>query len=371
MTNIPFLSFDKTNELIATEIKKAFGDFFDSKQYILGEKVSQFEREYALYSRVKYCIGVSNGLDALHLSLKALGIGEKDEVIVPSNTFIATVLAITYVGATPVFVEPDISTYNINPVLIEQKVTSNTKAIMPVHLYGQACEMDSLLSITKKYNLYLIEDNAQAQGATWKGKKTGSFGHINSVSFYPGKNLGALGDAGAITTDDYDLKDKIRTLRNYGSNKKYYNDLIGFNNRLDECQAAFLSIKLKYLDEWNQERRQIAHWYNNLLEEVSEIILPKIKKGATSVYHLYVIRVKKRTKLQNFLKEKGIGTLIHYPIPPHLQKCYLKYRYKVTDFPIAEELSKCVLSLPIYPGLAYKQVSYITECVKSFYRGSI
>ena len=247
---IPFLSFKHMNQVIKPEIMEAFESFFDKSWYVLGDRVKAFETEYALFNHTEFAVGLSNGLDALHVALKALGIGQGDEVIVPSNTYIATLLAVSYVGAKPVLVEPNEKTHNINPALIEQSLTKYTKAIIPVHLYGQACNMEEIMRIAGKNNLYVIEDNAQAHGAAWKGKLTGSWGNINATSFYPGKNLGAFGDAGAVTTDDKELAGKALTLRNYGSQKKYYNEVIGYNMRLDECQAAFLSVKLKYLDQW-------------------------------------------------------------------------------------------------------------------------
>ena len=316
-------------------------------------------------------MGVSNGLDALHLSLKALGIGKGDEVIVPSNTYIATVLAVSYVGAKPVFVEPNIETYNIDFSKIEEAVTPNTKAIMPVHLYGQACEMQPIMDIAKKYNLFVIEDNAQSQGATYKEKITGSWGDINGTSFYPGKNLGAIGDAGAVTTNDENLAEKVKILRNYGSQKKYYNEFIGHNMRLDELQASFLSVKLKYLKEWTLKRQEIGAWYDEALKEIEGLILPKIAEGATHVYHLYVIRTKKRDELQSYLNEKGIGTLIHYPIPPHLQEAYESLGLKKGDFPIAEELAETCLSLPVWPGMGVEHVELISENIKAFFNEQI
>jgi dTDP-4-amino-4,6-dideoxygalactose transaminase len=366
MNNIPFLSFQKRNQAIRKDVLSAFEQFFDSSWYVLGEQVNQFEVSYAKFNEVEHCIGVSNGLDALHLSLKALNIGKGDEVIVPSNTFIATVLAVNYVGATPIFVEPRADTYNINPDLIEGVITSRTKAIMPVHLYGQACEMDDIMAIAKKHSLYVIEDNAQAQGASWNRKLTGSFGDINGVSFYPGKNLGALGDAGAVTTNNTVLRDKILSLRNYGSQKKYHNEVVGYNNRLDECQAAFLNVFLKHLPNWTEERQKIAQWYNEELKDIPAIILPKVQKEASHVYHLYVIRTKKRDELQQYLKDRGVGTLIHYPIPPHLQACYKDLGYKKGDFPIAEEIANSTLSLPIYLGLTLKEIEYIAACIRKF-----
>jgi len=367
ITKLPFLSFEKIENNIKEEVLLSFETFFLSRRYILGKQLHEFEKNYAQFNNTTYCLGVSNGLDALFLALKALNIGQGDEVIIPSNTFIASALAITHCGATPIFVEPNNATYNLNPENIVAAITAKTKAIMPVHLYGQACEMDAIMAIAKQQQLYVIEDNAQAQGATWNGQLTGSFGAINATSFYPGKNLGALGDAGAITTNNSDYAQKIRALRNYGSSKKYYNEIIGYNKRLDECQAVFLNIKLKYLAQWNQERQQIATWYATYLQSISEVTLPQIAKGATSVYHLFVIRIFERNKLKAFLETQGVQTLIHYPIPPHLQACYQFLGYKKGDFPIAEEISDTCLSLPIYPGLKETDVKYITSKIKTFY----
>jgi dTDP-4-amino-4,6-dideoxygalactose transaminase len=312
-------------------------------------------------------VGISNGLDALHIALMALGIGKGDEVIVPSNTYIATALAVSYVGATPIFVEPNIETYNIDPALIEKAISPKTKAIMPVHLYGQACEMEAIKAIADKHKLYIIEDNAQSQGASYKGKITGSFGDINGTSFYPGKNLGALGDAGAITTNNIELAQKAMVLRNYGSQKKYYNEVIGHNMRLDECQAAFLSVKLKQLNNWTIQRQEIANWYNGALIGIEQIILPKIAQGATHVYHLYLIRTEKRNELQNYLTENGIGTLIHYPIPPHLQEAYSSLGFKKGDFPIAEKIAETCLSLPMWPGMTKDMVDQIASSIKLYF----
>lgn len=345
----------------------AFEKFFDSALYILGNKVNAFEREYAGFNEVKNCVGVSNGLDALHLSLLALNIGDGDEVIVPSNTYIATVLSISFTGAVPVFVEPNLKTYNIDPGNIENAIGIKTKAVMPVHLYGQCCEMDVIVEIAKKHSLFVIEDNAQAHGAKYNGKYAGSWGNINATSFYPGKNLGALGDAGAITTDDDYLADKVRILRNYGSKEKYFNERIGFNKRLDECQAAFLSIKLRYLQGWTNERQMIAEWYSNELKGVGDLILPWIANNASHVFHIYMIRSKRRDELQKFLNGVGIATLIHYPVPPHLQTAYKHLGHKENDFPIAEEIAKTCLSLPIWPGLRFDEVRFIADSCKLFF----
>lgn len=366
MIKIPFLNFSSAHSTIKSEIEIAFHRVYDNNWFILGSEVESFEKAYAEFNKVNHAIGVSNGLDALHLALIALGIGPGDEVIVPSNTYIATVLAVSYVGATPIFVEPNIDTYNIDPNCIERSITHRTKAIMPVHLYGQACEMDSIMSIAKKNNLYVIEDNAQSQGASFDGKLTGSWGEINATSFYPGKNLGALGDAGAITTNSDELSHQIRMYRNYGSSKKYYNEVIGHNMRLDELQAAFLSVKLKKLREWTVQRQLIASWYDEALQGVEEVILPKVANGSSHVYHLYVIRTHKRDELQEYLTENGIGTLIHYPIPPHLQEAYRQLGYKKGDFPIAEEIAETALSLPLWPGITEDQVNDVAETIKKF-----
>ena len=363
---IPFLSFEPTNQLIRKEIQEAFATFFDNAWYVLGKEVVSFEEAYARYTNVAHCVGVSNGLDALHIALKTLNIGSGDEVIVPSNTYIATALAVSYVGATPILVEPDIKTYNIDPAKIEAAITKRTKAIMPVHLYGQACDMEAIMTIAGKHQLFVIEDNAQAQAAMFKNKMTGSWGHINGTSFYPGKNLGALGDAGAVTTSDATLAQKAVVLRNYGSQKKYYNEVIGFNMRLDECQAAFLRVKLKYLNEWTRQRIEIAGWYNDALAGLEGITLPQTAAGATHVYHLYVIRSKERDALQKHLTEQGIGTLIHYPIPLHLQQAYQHLGYKKGNFLLAEEIADTCLSLPLWPGMSKEMVSEVAEVIRAF-----
>lgn len=345
----------------------AFEQFFDKSWYILGTAVKDFEAAYAQFNQTRAAVGVSNGLDALHIALKCAGIGAGDEVLVPSNTYIATFLAVSYVGATPVPVEPDIHTYNINPDLLEAAITPKTKAIIPVHLYGQACNMTAIMAIAEKHGLKVIEDNAQAHGATWNNQLTGSFGHMNATSFYPGKNLGALGDAGAVTTNDEVLAEKAKVLRNYGSQKKYYNEEIGFNMRLDECQAAFLSVKLKRINEWTALRQQVAAWYNEYLQDCTAVVTPATDPAATHVYHLYVIRTTQRDALQKQLAEQGIGTLIHYPVPPHLQEAYQNLGYTAGQFPIAEELAQTCLSLPMWPGMTKEMVLEVTTQIRSFF----
>lgn len=368
MHSLPFLSFEHMHAPLKAEIQEAFSKFYDKSWFVLGDGVKQFETSYAAFNQVNHCIGVSNGLDALHIALKVLGIGTGDEVIVPSNTYIATVLACSYVGAKPVLVEPNIHTYNLDPTKIEAAITSKTKAIMPVHLYGQCCEMEAIMAIATKHNLFVIEDNAQSQGATYNGKLTGSWGHINGTSFYPGKNLGALGDAGGVTTNDAQLAQAAMVLRNYGSQKKYFNEVIGYNMRLDELQAVFLAIKLKYLDEWTNQRQQIAAWYNQHLQGVGDLILPKIAESASHVYHLYVVRTQQRDALQKHLADNGIGTLIHYPIPPHLQDAYISLNKPKGSYPIAEEIAETCISLPLWPGMIEEHVMQTANCIQQFYK---
>jgi dTDP-4-amino-4,6-dideoxygalactose transaminase len=357
---IPFLNFQQMHTQIRKEMQHAFQRVYDSYWYIQGKELELFEKEYAQLSQTNYSIGVSNGLDALVLSLRALGIGKGDEVIVPSNTYIATALAVSHVGATPIFVEPRMETYNINPELIPQAITKKTRAIMPVHLYGQACEMDAIMEIAKAHNLYVVEDNAQAHLSSYNGKLTGSFGDVNGTSFYPGKNLGALGDAGAVTSNNELLANRIKTLRNYGSAVKYYNEEIGYNNRLDEMQAAFLRVKLNYLKEWINQRKEIAQWYNEALQLRNDLVMPCVHENADHVYHLYVVRISNREKLQKELTAKGVQTMIHYPVPPHLQKAYKHLGYKEGDFPIAEEIARNCLSLPVWPGMDHNTVLQVT-----------
>ncbi len=364
---VPFLDLKKINGRYQREFSQALDKAITSGWFIMGEELSAFEKEFAAYCQTGHCIGVANGLDALFISLKMLGIGKGDEVIVPSNTYIATWLAVNMTGATPVPVEPRADTYNINPELVEQKITKHTKAIMPVHLYGQACEMEAIMKIAKAHNLYVVEDNAQSQGATWGGKVTGSFGDINGTSFYPGKNLGALGDGGAITTGTKELAERTAAYRNYGSQKKYYNEVQGINSRLDDLQAAFLRIKLRALSADNEKRQAIATRYNELLEGVGDLICPKVATGATHVYHLYVIRTNKRDALAEHLKKHDIGCLVHYPVPPHLQQAYADMNFKKGDFPISETIAETCLSLPLWPDMTDAETEAVAAAVKSFY----
>lgn len=366
-TQIPFLDLRSLNGALSSEFHTALDEVLESGWVILGSQVAAFEQEYAAFSGVNYAIGVGNGLDALHIALKVLNIGAGDEIIIPSNTYIATLLAASYVGAKPVLVEPRAHSYNINPDGIEAAITSHTKAIMPVHLYGQACEMDAIMAIASKHGLYVIEDNAQAQGARYNGKLTGSFGAINGTSFYPGKNLGALGDAGAITTNNEHYYRSVLSWRNYGSHKKYYNEVRGFNSRLDELQAAFLRVKLRGLAEQTLERQHLARLYDAALEGVGDVIVPAVADGATSVYHLYVIRSRYRDALQEYLNNNGIGTMIHYPVPPHLQQAYQDHHWKQGEFPLAEELAQTVLSIPLYPGMNEGHIGRVVEVIQGFF----
>ena len=362
---VPFVSFLPMEKELNDDLRAAFERVFESSWYIMGKEDKAFEKAFAKYCNSKYCVGCGNGLDALMLPLKAWGIGEGDEVIVPSNTYIASALAVTYVGATPVFVEPDIRTFNIDPSKIEEKITSKTKAIMPVHLYGQPCDMDPIMEIAIKYNLYVLEDCAQAHGATYKGKVIGSFGNAAGFSFYPGKNLGALGDAGATITNDEYTATKVRALGNYGSDYKYHHIYKGNNSRLDEMQAAFLSAKLPHLNRMNEQRRRIAERY--LIEITNPFVsLPFVLENTEPVWHVFSLMSERRDELQAYLEEKGIGTNKHYPIPMHMQECYKDLGIEEGTLPLAEQISSQQLSIPMYYGMTEEEVSYVIECINSF-----
>lgn len=363
--NVPFVSFLPMEHELDKEIRSAFNRVFERSWYIEGREDDSFEKAFADYCNVNYCVGTGNGLDALMLALKALDIHEGDEVIVPSNTFIATALAVTYTGAIPVFVEPDIRTFNIDPLKIEEKITEKTKAIMPVHLYGQACDMDPIMKIARKNHLYVVEDCAQAHGATYKGKRIGSFGDAAGFSFYPGKNLGALGDAGASITNSKELADKIRALGNYGSDYKYHHIYQGNNSRLDEMQAAFLAAKLPHLDKMNNERRRIAQMYLEGIHN-KNVVLPYVIPEADPVWHIFAIRCKRRDELEKYLNDNGVGTNKHYPIPMHLQKCYENLGIQKGELPVAEEISATELSLPMFYGISDEQVNYVIELINKF-----
>lgn len=375
---VPFVTFKPLEKELDTQLRAAFDRVYTRSWYIEGEEDKAFEEAFSDYCGTQYAVGCGNGLDSLMLSLKALGIGAGDEVIVPSNTYIATALAVTYTRATPVFVEPDIRTFDISPDLFEGAITERTKAIMPVHLYGQACDMDPIISIANDHNLYIVEDCAQAHGATYKGKKVGSFGDAAGFSFYPGKNLGALGDAGAVTTNSKELADKVRALGNYGSDYKYHHIYKGNNSRLDELQAAFLSAKLPSLDTVNENRRATAKKYNEGITNPA-VIKPWVNPDCVPVYHIYGIRVKTeaekngsvalgtgRNSLEKFLTNAGIGTNKHYPTPMHLQKCYEDLGYHKGDLPIAEEISSTELSLPMYYGMTDDEVQYVIDKINEW-----
>ncbi len=360
---IEYENLRSVNKPFFEEYIKSFKDTLESGWYILGENVKKFENEFANYLNSPNCIGVASGLDALILSLKAFDFEKESEVIVPSNTYIATILSILHCGLKPVLVEPDIRTYNIDPTRIEEKISQRTKAIMAVHLYGKPCEMDPILNICNKYNLKLIEDCAQSHGAKYKNKMTGTFGAFGAFSFYPTKNLGALGDAGSIITNDANLAIAIRRLRNYGSDLKYYNELIGFNSRLDEVQAGFLSVKLKKLDAINNHKRKLAQIYFDNLKD--DFIKPHIDKNFFDVYHIFNIRHEKRDDLKDYLLKNGIKTDIHYPVPPHKQKA-MKEIITEKNFPISEEIHRTTLSLPISYSHTEDDISKVIEIMNMF-----
>jgi dTDP-4-amino-4,6-dideoxygalactose transaminase len=365
MKEIPFLNIKAGYDELREEFDAAYLRVMESGWYILGGEVETFEKEFADYCGAKFCVGVANGLEALHLILHAYNIGSGYEVIVPSNTYIATWLAVSYAGATPVPVDPDPRTYNINSAKIEAAITARTKAIIPVHLYGQPADMDPIMEIAARFDLKVIEDNAQAQGARYRGVRTGCIGHAAGTSFYPGKNLGAFGDGGAVTTNDPELADRVRTLRNYGSKRKYYNEFKGFNSRLDELQAAFLRVKLKKLDEWNHRRQETAQIYLEAFKDLNGLTLPHVPEWAEPVWHLFVIRLDRRDILQKKLAEVGIGTMIHYPVPPHLSLAYTDLYPDKRGFPIAEKLADTVLSLPMGPHVTKEDSGQIAHSLKS------
>lgn len=361
---IKFNVLDRGFSKYEEEYKEAAFKVLSSGWYILGNHVTEFEKRFSGYIGTDYCVGVNSGLDALILSVRALGLGENDEIIVPGNTYIATVLGITENKATPIFVEPD-KFYNIDTNKIEEKITRRTKAIMAVHLYGQACNMTKIMEIAQKYNLYVIEDCAQAHGASWNGKKVGSFGDIGCFSFFPTKNLGGFGDGGAITTNNDKIAETIQQLRNYGSKIKYYHEIEGINSKLDELQAGLLSVKLSHIENLTRERVEIAQRYHEGIHN-SLIITPEINEEATHVFHLYVVRVKDRKRFQSYLKENGIDTQIHYPIPPHMSECYQNYGWHKVTLPITEQYAEEILSLPLYNGMTTEEITYVTKTINKF-----
>lgn len=360
---IPFLDLKAPHVELRDEINVAIERVVSSGWYILGPEVDAFEAEYAEYCGAKHAISVANGLDALHLALRAMDVGPGDEVIVPSNTYIATWLAVSQCGATPVPVEPVEATYNLDPSLIEAAITPRTKVILPVHLYGQPVDLDPIIAIARKYGLRILEDGAQAHGARYKGKRIGAHGDAVAWSFYPGKNLGALGDGGAVTTDDAEIADRIRVLRNYGSRVKYVNEIQGYNSRLDPLQAAVLRVKLQHLDSWNSRRSIVANQYLEGLSDTG-LTLPHVPEWADPAWHLFVVRHHQRDALQQRLHEAGIGTLIHYPIPPHKQGAYADANFAEDAFPLASRMAKEVLSLPIGPHLSCDQVASVASTVR-------
>lgn len=351
-------------ELHALEYEKKALDVLRSGWYVLGEELQAFEAEFATYLGAKHCVGLASGLDALWITFKILGVGEGDEVIVPSNAYIACVMGITMAGATPAFVEPNCF-YNLDTDKLKDAITSRTKAILPVHLYGQACNMDAIMDSAEKHKLFVVEDCAQSHGATWRKKKTGTFGHVGCFSFYPTKNCGAFGDAGAIVTNDSDMAEKFRVFRNYGSSKRYYFDIVGANSRLDELQAGLLRVRLLYLEEFNAEREALANRY---LREVQnpQIQLPSIASESNSVWHQFVVRCTQRDILNEYLMKEGIGCTIHYPIPPHLNKAYDYLSYNPGSFPIAESFAKEVLSLPLYNGMYKDEQDLVINALNRF-----
>lgn len=360
--NVPFLDLKAAAEELRSEFDEAYHRVMDSGWFLLGKEVEAFESEFAAYCEGGHCVGVANGLDAIELILRACDIGPGDEVIVPAHTYIATWLAVSGVGAVPVPVEPDEETFNLDPARIEKAVSPRTKAIVAVHLYGQPAEMDPINGVAEKFGLKVIEDAAQAHGACYRGRKVGSLGHAAAFSFYPGKNLGAMGDGGAVVSNDCDLVDKVRKIANYGSSIKYQHDLAGVNSRLDELQAAFLRIKLKVLDEWNQRRKSCAAKYRSLLH-APRIGLPFVPDWADPVWHLFVIRCENRSRIQEELADAGIGCLIHYPVPSHLAGAYHSLGFGRGDFPVSEKISDEVLSLPIGPHLNNEQIMRVINCI--------
>jgi dTDP-4-amino-4,6-dideoxygalactose transaminase len=365
MDRVLFLDLRAAYLELKPELDAAVVRSMESGWYIGGSDVEEFEKAFARYCEAEFCVGVGNGLDALHLALRALHVGSGDEVIVPSNTYIATWLAVSYTGAKPVPVEPDVSTYNLDPALVEAAITPRTKAIIPVHLYGQPADLDPILEIARKHNLKVLEDAAQAHGSKYKGRRIGAHSHAVAWSFYPGKNLGAMGDAGAVTTNNPEIAEKVRMLRNYGSKVKYVNEIAGYNSRLDPLQAAALGVKLNYLDEWNARRQTIARFY---LKELSDtpLVLPVVSDCTETVWHLFVVRTPARDMVQKHLEAHGIGTLIHYPIPPHRQQAYAEMGLREGSLPISEAIHREVLSLPIGPHLSLEQAQRVVGAIRSY-----
>jgi dTDP-4-amino-4,6-dideoxygalactose transaminase len=366
--NVPFVDLKEQYNSIRNELEPVLQEVFRDAAFILGKYVARFEQEFAAYCGVQHAIGVNSGTDAITLTLKALGLGPGDEVITAANTFVATVEAITHAGCKPVLVDILPDTYNMDPNALEEKITPRTRAIIPVHLYGQPSDMATIMKIAKRHDLFVIEDAAQAHGAQYQGKKVGSFGDAACFSFYPSKNLGAYGDAGAVITNNETLAVRIRQLRDHGSIKKYQHELVGYNSRLDALQAVALSIKLKHLDQWNAMRQRNAHLYGELLSRIPGVVVPNAQQGVQHVYHLYVIRLERgdRNRLQEYLKAHGIETGIHYPQPVHLTQAFAHLGYREGDFPVAERCARSILSLPMYPELKPEQIEYVADKIRSF-----
>jgi dTDP-4-amino-4,6-dideoxygalactose transaminase len=367
--NVPFVDLKTQYLQIKEEILHSINEVLDNTAYVCGKKVKKFEEDFSKLQNARYCIGLSSGTDALHTALTAIGVRQGDEVIVPVNTFIATSESISLCNAKPIFVDHDERTYNIDVIKIEEKITGKTKAILPVHLYGQPADMGKIIELAKKYNLFVIEDCSQAHLSEYKGKKTGTIGNIGTYSFYPGKNLGAYGEAGAVLTNSEELYNVMLRFRQHGSTEKYIHETEGHNYRMEEIQAAVLNVKLKYIENWTEKRRKTADKYNEQLTNLhkDEIIRPYCPDNVKAVYHLYIIRAKKRDELSKFLNSKGIQTALHYPIPLHMQKAYSYLNHKEGDFPVAEKCCKEILSIPMYPEISDEQINYVCETIKSFF----
>ena len=362
---VPYFDLPAQIKALRPQLDAAIARTLDQCSFCLGPDVAKFEKDFAAYIGAAHCIGFNNGTSALHIAARLLDLGPGDEVITTPATFVATSWALAYVGAKPVFVDIDEATFNLNPALIERAITPRTKAVMPVHLYGHPCDLDPIVELCRKHNLALIEDAAQAHGARYKGKTVGTFGDLAGFSFYPGKNLGACGEGGALVTNSKEYDARARALREHGSSTRYYHDEVGYNYRMEGIQGAVLGVKLPHLPDWTAARRRIAHRYHELLAG-SPLRLPREAAWAESVYHLYVVRHPKRDKLKEFLQTKGIGTALHYPLPLHLQKCFSGLGYKAGDFPVAEKAARECLSLPVYPELTDRQVDYVAAQVGQF-----